>query len=371
LVGFDAALYSGEDCAVVVEELAATQKACAAARALAAARAGECGAHRQKGFADAADWLARATGSSTVEAKTELETARALGDMPDTRAAVAAGELSLAQAHELARTESQCPGSEADLLAAARTGSLKNLKDLGRKRRLGAIDPDDLHRRQHQERSFRHWRNDLGMIAFNGALPPEVGLPFVNRLDAETDRLRRRAKGQGTVEARDAYAADALMRLAAGAGRGKAQRADLVFVCDLLAYRRGHTHPGEPCHIVGGGPIPVSLVKEFAEDAFVKAVLHDGKRIDTVVHYGRHIKAELRTALELGVVPDFDGVSCTEPECDRRYHLEWDHVDPSANWGPTSYDNLKPRCYPHHQEKTARDRKAGLLGGRRHGPDPP
>ena len=373
LIGFDAALCTGEDCAVVVEELAATEKACAAARALAAARAGDCGAHRRKGFADAADWLARTTGTSMVEARTELETVSALGDMPDTRTAVMAGELSLAQAHELARTEAECPGSEAELLAVAKAGSLRNLKEVGRKRRLEAIDPEDLHRRQHQERSFRHWRDDLGMVAFAGAVPPEVGLPFANRLDAETDRLRRQAKREGKAEARDAHAADALMKLAAGAGDGKPRRADLVFVCDLRAYRRGHAHAGEPCHIVGGGPVPVSLVRQIAEDAFIKAVLHDGKRIETVVHYGRHIKAELRTALELGPVPDFDGVSCIEPNCGRRYHLEWDHVDPSANRGPTSYDNLRPRCYPHHREKTARDRNAGLLKGRdkRQGPDPP
>lgn len=130
LVGFDPALCSGEDCAVVVEELAAMEKACAAARALAAARAADCGAHRQKGFADAADWVARARGTSTVEAKTELETVKALRGMPDTRTAVAAGELSLAQAHELVRTETECPGSEGELLAVARGGSLKNLKDM-------------------------------------------------------------------------------------------------------------------------------------------------------------------------------------------------------------------------------------------------
>jgi hypothetical protein len=371
LVGFDPGLCSGEDCAVVVEELAATQKACAAALALAAARAGECGAHRQKGFADAADWLARASGTSTGQAKAEMDTARALGAMPDTRAAVAAGELSLAQAQELAKTEAACPGSEAELLPVARGESLKTLKVVARKRRLGAVDPEDLHARQHQARFLRHWRTDLGMVAFAGELPPEVGVPFVNRLDAETDRLRRQAKRDGNCEGRDAYAADALLRLIAGAGQGKAHTADLVIVCDLLAYRRGHARPGERCHMMGGGPIPVSLARELAEDAFIKAVLHDGTRIDTVVHYGRHIKAELRTALELGPVPDLDGVSCCEAECDRRYHLEWDHVDPSANWGPTSYDNLKPRCYPHHQEKTARDRKAGLLKGRRQGPAPP
>jgi hypothetical protein len=371
LVAFEPRSFSGEDCAAVAEELAATEKTCAAIRVMAAVRAGECGAHRQKGFADAADWLARAAGTTTGEAKTDLETAKALAEMPDTRAAVAAGELSWAQAHEVARTEAERPGSEAELLGVARGGSLKTLKEQGRKWRLRAMEPEDLHRRQHQARSFRHWRTDLGMVGFAGELPPEVGVPFVNRLDAQTDRRRRQAKREGRHDQRDAYAADALLDLVAGAGQGKAPRADVVFVCGVDAYRRGHAHPGEACHIVGGGPVPVSLIRDVAQDAFIKAVLHDGTRIHTVVHYGRHIKAEVLTALELGAVPDFDGVTCGEAECDRRYHLEWDHVDPRANWGPTSYENLQPRCYPHHQEKTARDRRAGLLRGRRQGPDPP
>ncbi|MGH9038143.1 MAG: DUF222 domain-containing protein [Acidimicrobiia bacterium] len=378
LVAFDARLYAGEDAAVVAEELAATVKACAAAQVLATARAAACGAHRQKGFADAADWLARAAGTSTGEARTQLETALALGEMPDTRAAVTAGELSLAQASEVVKTEAACPGSEAELLAVAKGGSLKVLRDASRKRRLKAIDPEDLHRRQHAARSFSHWLDELGMVGFKGLLPPEVGLPFVNRLDAETDRLRGQAKrdntqegGEGDCEGRDAYAADALMKLVAGGGKGRAHSADVVIVCDLRAFRRGHAHPGEPVHLVGGGPVPVSVVKELAGDAFLKAVVHDGTRIETVIHYGRHIKAEVRTALELGAPPDFDGVTCAAAGCDRRYHTEWDHKDPKANWGPTAFDNFQALCYPHHQDKTARDRNAGLLSPREPGPDPP
>lgn len=46
---FDPALFSGDDCRVVAEELARTEKACAAGRALAAARVAECGSFRQGG----------------------------------------------------------------------------------------------------------------------------------------------------------------------------------------------------------------------------------------------------------------------------------------------------------------------------------
>jgi hypothetical protein len=146
-----------------------------------------------------------------------------------------------------------------------------------------------------------------------------------------------------------------------GTGTGKRSSTDLVLVCELNAFRRGHAHEGEACHIVGGGPVPVPVVRRLAEDAFLKVVLHDGVRIETVAHFGRHIRAELRTALEVGAPPRFDGVECVEEGCGRRYGLEWDHVDPVAHGGPTSYDNLAARCWPHHRAKTERDRQAGLL----------
>jgi len=85
--------------------------------------------------------------------------------------------------------------------------------------------------------------------------------------------------------------------------------------------------------------------------------------VQTVADFGRHRPAHLETALMLGTPPEFEGVTCAEIGCDRRYGLEWDHVDPCANGGPTSIANLKPECKPHHWEKTERDRKAGLLDG--------
>jgi hypothetical protein len=47
--------------------------------------------------------------------------------------------------------------------------------------------------------------------------------------------------------------------------------------------------------------------------------------------------------------PDFDGAVCAERGCGRRPGLEWDHDDPLAHGGPTSYANLKPRSWPDHK----------------------
>ncbi len=357
LVSSDPGLSAGEVCAEIAEELARTEKACAAARVRYAARASECGEHRKRGFADASDWMARSTGSTTGAARAALDTLKAVEACPATKDALAAGEVSFAQASEIASV----PEHEEELLEVARTSDLGALKQAALKLRLEGIDPEELSAKQRAAREFVHWKDRLGMIRFRGALPPSVGVSFVNRLDAETDRECRAAKRENRLESRAAHAADAFVRMLDGAGTGKARSTDLVIVADLRAYRRGHAHPGELSHIIGGGPIPVRVARELAKDAFLKVVLHDGVRIHMVVHFGRRRPAELNTALELGAPPDFDGVTCAELGCDRKYGLQWDHVDPVANDGPSSAANLQPLCYPHHQDKTARDRAAGLL----------
>ena len=177
--------------------------------------------------------------------------------------------------------------------------------------------------------------------------------------------MHRAARKEGCTEAREAHAADALLRLAKGGGKGRAGRADVVYVCDLRAAARGHTHGDEVCHVIGGGPVPVDVVRAAAVDAFVKVVVRDGTKVDTIVHYGRHIPALLRTVLELGDPERLDGAVCVEAGCDRRHDLEWDHDDPVANDGVTSYENLNARCKPDHWAKTERDRKAGKLGAGR------
>ena len=386
LVAFDPGVYSGEDCAVLVEELAAMEKVSGPARVRAAVRAGDCGAHRERGFADVADWIARATGSTSGSAKAALATAAALESQPDAKAALDAGELSFAQARELVRTEAAVPGSAAGLLDVAIHESFRTLKEQARDRRVRAIDPEELHALQHAAMHHRTWITALGNVAYTGEFPPELGIPFKNQLDAETDRLwleayqdAKRHDGapcggsdRANELSRAALAAKAFARVIQnGGGKGKTDRADMVIVCDLRAYRRGHAHDGEPCHIVGGGPIPVSLAKELGRDAFLKAVLHTGTELHTIAHFGRRYPAVLRTAFELGAPPDFNGNTCAAPGCDRQYHLQRDHIDPVANGGLTTYTNNQLLCPPDHRIKTEHDRNAGLLSrARPRGPDP-
>ena len=364
LARFEADRWSGGDCAVIAEDLARVEKACAVARVRAAERAIACNAGD-------VEWVARSSGSTPSAARAALAVAKAAAACPATNEALTAGAMSLAQAEHIVRAEAAVPGSEGALLKVAEIQGMAGLREESRRVVLGSVDREELHRRQWAARSVRHWVDGEGMVAGQFRLPPEVGVPFVNRLNRETDRLHRAARKAGNTEARETHAADALLRLVKGGGKGRASRADAVYVCDLRAAARGHTDGDELCHVLGGGPVPVDVVRRAAVDAFVKVVVRDGTKVDAIVHYGRHIPALLRTVLELGDPERLDGAVCVEDGCDRRHDLEWDHDEPVANDGPTSYENLKARCRPDHWAKTERDRKAGKLGGGRAKRAPP
>lgn len=358
LDGFDPRLLSGEDAARVTTVLARVEKRCAAARARAAARAAECGAHRDHGFVNPAEWVARLTGDTSSEARNDLETAVAWEDLSgETRADVAEGTLSLKEAHEIAHTEAVAPGCEAELRQVAREKGYRALVERARRKRQEAVDPEELERRRRHARSLRHWIDELGMVCVSARLTPEVGVPVLSRLEAETEREWRAGNRDSTPDQR---AADAFVRLLEGKGKGSSTRRDLVCVWDLTT---------DTAHIPAVGPVSVTTAAEMAKDAFVTALTHDGVEVKTIARYGRYIPPELRLLVELGPPPGFDGAVCVD--CGRRFRLQDDHVDPVANGGRTSHENLEPRCPPCHGAKTERDRKAGLLRGNREGRDPP
>ena len=197
LAGFDPAGLAGPQCAEVVQELARTEKACAAARALTATRAVAANAHKAAGFASGAEWLAAHMGSTAGEARMAMGAAEALGPCPEALAALVAGELSLAQAHEIAAAHAEAPGAEHNLVDLARRSGLTAVRDAVRDRILQQSDPARLYESQRRKREFHHWRDRDGMVRWSGAFTPEVGVPIINRLEVEAERLRAAARRAG------------------------------------------------------------------------------------------------------------------------------------------------------------------------------
>lgn len=355
----DVATMHGGTCALVAEEMARVEKACAALRAMAAARAAGCGAHRERGFSAAEDWLAGAAGTTRNQAKSDIQTGSRLSDCPETKDAALDGDLSLGQAEEITRTEQEKPGSESEMIGKVKSGSTRQqLSDACRKRRQEGVGREELARSQHAKRGARTWTDGDGMICGQFRFEPVVGVPLVSRLQAEADRLHREARRTGSTEPWEAHAADALAAMLRDGGvRPHPTKADVVFVVDLRTFRHGE-HPETVCHIVGGGPVDPEVVREMARDGFLKVVFHDGVNIHTVTHVGRYIPAELRTALELGDPPELDGITCSG--CGKKFNLQWDHLDPVCAGGVTSYANEDPKCWDCHAKKSDEERAAGL-----------
>ena len=127
--------------------------------------------------------------------------------------------------------------------------------------------------------------------------------------------------------------------------RKRARNVHLNIHVGLEPLRRGEVHDGEICEIPGVGPIPASVARQYLGDAFVTAILRDGKDIRTVVHLGRYLPAELRTALTC------QPPECIVEDCANRGYLEIDHHHDYAKGGPTAHENLGPVCRPHQIKK--------------------
>ena len=116
---------------------------------------------------------------------------------------------------------------------------------------------------------------------------------------------------------------------------------------DHGALVRGGAVDGEVCEIPGVGPVDFTWVRDLIGSAFLTVVIKRGKDIRTVAHLGRHIPAEVQTALLVS------GRECDVEGCHNRGYLERDHTRDHAKGGPTSFENLGWLCYLHHRLKSS------------------
>ena len=92
--------------------------------------------------------------------------------------------------------------------------------------------------------------------------------------------------------------------------------------------------------------MPVSLVREWMNDAFLAAIVTDGIDIRSVVHLGRRPTTLQRTALQW-LAP-----TCTRAGCGRNLGLEIDHNTGWTVTYTTELHDLDPLCHHDHDLKT-------------------
>jgi hypothetical protein len=345
--GFDPSGCSGDDAIAIVKEIGSIRRLADGVLGKAAKRVVDTAAYTYKNDRNAAELCERLTGVSRSEAKRAIEVAAKLESLPATAAAIRAGTLSSRQADLIASVASDDPSVERQLLRKASEGMVP-LRDECIAVRARREDDAKRSARQHAARSFQMWPTPDGMMEGHFKVTPEVGGAIKSLIDDGTRRNFRAARKAKVQEPQHAYAADAFAQAVTG---DPAQRKSGGYTTHILidhaALLRGNTIPGETCEIPGVGPVNVMWVRELLGEAFVTAVIKKGRDITTVTHLGRHIPAELQTALIVS------GRECVVEGCSGREYLERDHseVDHAKN-GPTAWWNLEWECSIHHTRKT-------------------
>lgn len=352
---FDANAFSPNEAMRVLDELGAIQRLVAGMLAKTAKRVAE--ANPDDGNVAAS--MARRLGVGTGEVRAAIETAKQLENLSATDAAVREGRLSAREAQLISAAASRNAAAEQHLLNTAEQG-LVPLKRACIAARAAVEDPAERAKRRQSHRQWRMWTDADGMLAGRFRFPPETGAALKFAIEAQVQRTFRSKKAGTEHESNDAYAADAVASailrsstnatvpdtLADGDSETAPVNYSMHIVVDHGALMRGGTADGEVCEIPGVGPVDVAWLKELLGSAFVTAVIKRGKDLLTIAHFGRHISAELQTALIVS------GRECDAEGCNHRGYLDRDHVQDHAKGGPTAFANLCWLCYRHHRLKS-------------------
>jgi hypothetical protein len=360
----------GAHARVLVEAFSEVERLGAAGKALAVRQVVATGSWKKTGaYRDAADWLATATGATTGQARSIVDTAARLESLPSTEAALRAGRLSLTQVEAVADAATTDPHAELALLERARHDGVRGLRnECARVKAAACVDENARYERVRAARSLRHWTDADGAGRIDIRGPVDATARVLARLAPYEQELFEATRSDGRRERSDALAFDALVALAdspVGDAHGARPETNFVIRIDHHALLRGHTEAGEVCEIAGSGPIPVAVASRLLDDAFVKAVLVDGTNVMAVSHLGRSIPARLRTAVE-ELYPD-----CCIEGCNVTHNLEIDHNEPVEHGGPTALSNLGRLCPHHHAHKHRHDLRLVGTGTRKHFVDAP
>ncbi|MBA3655338.1 MAG: hypothetical protein H0W70_14230, partial [Actinobacteria bacterium] len=198
----------------------------------------------------------------------------------------------------------------------------------------------------------RSWTDPEGAGNLRLRDNPEVIAGLMARVDEETDVIFCEHRRDGTRERREAYAADALVRIVTGgAGPAKSSgQAKVIFRIDWAAWLRGWPQAGEAMDLIGYGPVAASAIDEAIEaGGMVAAVITKGEVLTGVAHLGRAPTAKQQTALEW-LYPN-----CAAAGCNAVARLQRDHRIDWADTHITMLEWLDRLCSHHHDLKTRKN----------------
>ena len=334
---------------------------------------------RADGGAGADHVLRDQLGMTNHQAKHISRVAQQLEEMPNTRAKMQAGEITLENATALTAAAGECGAAQVDenrdlLENAAQTNPdhfRKQAKQWANAR--SADRGEKLLERQRRQRDVKLFiEPGTGMGILHAQLDPIRFGQVRQALDLYAEKLRRADSG-GEVHPDDIRTnrqrlADALVELLTGRdadtlsslpdnGSGKSVT-QLVVVADLGLL--DGTRPDGSCEILGSGPVPPSLLADLSPDANICGMIFGGA--GRALWLGRSRRLGNDAQRLAAAVRDRGCVRCdmSTHQTDMHHLLDW------SDGGPTDIDNLVSVCGSHHRELQEHNLKLEKIGKRWH-----
>ena len=279
------------------------------------------------GALSCAAWLAEVCDVEVCTARTQVRVARALRTYPALAEAMADGDVSYAKARVLVPH-----------LDETNVDVLLHLAVTNPAGRLGAAiaawsqrneDPEAIAHRQHEERAVSWRTGPDGMVTITARLAPAVAGAVCAVIDAHVTQSAASAGASLPQQRADALAAIAT----SGGGNVDAE---------VVIHVRG-----DATTLADGTPINDHVVAQLLPQAFVSLLLVDTNRqpIDASPRRRTPTRRQKR-------VVDEANPECGHPGCRARTFLQYDHIQPYAQGGPTVVTNLQRLCGPHNRART-------------------
>ena len=290
------------------------------------------------GAADTVVWLQRVARTSRGDARRQVETARALTQLPKVAAVACEGKLGREQLHETARGATpetdeawanNAPGWTPSMLTRARLEETPITRE-------EAVD-------RHEQR-FVSWQFDpaAGLVRGRFALADTEGATLVHTLERMAEKA---GKGPGGWEPVATRYADALVELAAheAAEDTDPDRATIVVHTSSGALAENSTVPG--AHLEDGDiPLANETVRRLGCDARVQflEIADDGVPL-RLFRMQRTVPSHLRRRLRKR------DRCCRWTGCESTRGLHGHHVTFWEDGGETNSENLALLCAKHHR----------------------
>ena len=316
-----------------------------ALRARVIAAAERCDAAHREGYLSTTAWLMALSGDPAAVCRSQVAVAEALQQMPETKAAFQAGEVSESRVRVLAQAQALCPEQfardEAQLVAQVASASSQEVpKVLAQwKQDTDPVSAEAEAESRYRMRALHLSKDWSGMLRLSGLLDPGSGLILRSAIRALADPANLDPQDTRTPAQCQADALVDICRQHLQGSNGKRRPPQVLVTIpwNMLQEGRGIVD-------TEAGPIGANTARRLCCDATVSRVLLDPESVP--IELGRATRVipdRLRRLLELR------DQGCTWPGCGRP--ASWcdaHHLTHWANGGNTDPANLRLLCSHHH-----------------------